>query len=720
MDRSMHKWQKFLKQHPSLNSSSKEIEELPPNVSLEAITKETRSIRTNTTLSLPSEFKGETVPPVDPNLVCMSIIPRNCKIVNKATSLPDLFNLKFIEPNYVSDPQLSAIRDLIVTQDPEIHQKITQMSRYYAQFVNDFSVKENVVWMDDKLAIPINLQSAINNRIHAYHHGKSNMFDAAKDVWYPYIYRSIASIAEGCPECTAAGKNLKTLINKNQLGSVPEPKEPNESVQLDFWGHINYLNESSKYVLVAVDRFSRWPSAMVYGNNRSDKILKFLKSYISNHGVPRKIHIDQGTNFMSNAVKAFCNGEGIEIIKSPVNDHRATGCVERTIGSLKNSILAFAHEKIPEPLEKMVERALGALRFSKNSTLEISPFEAHHGREANTVLRNLTKKPSLQNLDWSRVIKTKNDCLDTTDPNGQDMPHPADTNWSFRSDLAYDIRNRTHARRLTVDQSENQDDEPSIRRSANPTGQPGPSGSLFQRTGNKNLRRYRQIHSKTRSESTHTLTLDNGVVLRKSGVATKPIPKKSKIAAKSVVPVPLSEVKKRAIQTTLPPPTPREVKERLTQRIAEKKRERTGRRFEETDSESEDSEDLPIISVKRAKQQVTTTPEARIERSATALPEAEVETDQDTIPARGGELDNQNPGEQGTSHPGDPTQPITTSKKKGASSKKARLVSYSSQGESQDETSSTTSRRSGRKRTAVTKMGGVMIDFINQNKEGNK
>ena len=30
MDKSMQKWQKFLKQHPSLNSSSDEIEEIPP------------------------------------------------------------------------------------------------------------------------------------------------------------------------------------------------------------------------------------------------------------------------------------------------------------------------------------------------------------------------------------------------------------------------------------------------------------------------------------------------------------------------------------------------------------------------------------------------------------------------------------------------------------------------------------------------------------------
>ena len=422
---------------------------------------------------------------------------------------------------------------------------------------------------------------------------------------------------------------------------------------------------------------------------------------------------------MSNEIKAFCNGEGIEIIKLPVNDHRATGCVERTIGSLKNSILTFAQEKNPEPLEKMVERALGALQFSKNSTPIISSFKAHHGREANTVLRNLTKKPYLQNLDWSRVITTKNACLDAADPNAQDIPRPADTNWSVRSDLTYDINNRTQARRLTEDQSANQHDELSILKSANSNGQPGPSRLFFQRTGNRNLKRYKQLHSKVRSESTHTLTLDNGVMLRKSGVTTKPKPKKSKVAAKSVLPVPSSEVKKLAAHPGSPPPPPREVKERSTKRIAEKQRERIGRRFENSGSESEDSEDLPIISVKRAKQSLTTTPDTPIERSATAITDVDVGSDQDTIPARGGELDH-HPRDQGTSNPGDQSKSTTTSKKKGASSKKARLVSYSSQGDSQDETSSTTSRRSGRKRTAVTKMGGVMSDFINQNKEGNK
>ena len=193
-------------------------------------------------------------------------------------------------------------------------------------------------------------------------------------------------------------------------------------------------------------------------------------------------------------------------------------------------------------------------------------------------------------------------------------------------------------------------------------------------------------------------------MLRKSGVATKPKPKKSKAAPKSVLPVPPSEMKKRAAHPGLPPPTPREVKERSTKRISDKQRKRIGRRFENSGSESEDRKDLPIISVKRAKQPLTTTPDAPIERTATAVTDVDVGSDQDTITARGGELDN-HPRDQGTSNPGDQSHTTTTSKKKGATSKKARLVSYSSQGDSQDETSSTTSRRSGRKRTRSLRWG---------------
>ena len=126
------------------------------------------------------------------------------------------------------------------------------------------------------------------------------------------------------------------------------------------------------------------------------------------------------------------------------NDHRATGCVERTIGSMKNFVLTYAKEKDSGNLESMIERALSALRFAPNATLKISQFEAHHGREANTVLRNLTKKPNLQKLNWARVLKQKSAYLDSTDLRNQKSLQPMATNWEERSDVEFDVDHMNH------------------------------------------------------------------------------------------------------------------------------------------------------------------------------------------------------------------------------------------------------------------------------------
>ena len=77
----------------------------------------------------------------------------------------------------------------------------------------------------------------------------------------------------------------------------------------------------------------------------------------------------------------------------------------------------------------MVDEALGALRFSKKATNKLTTFEAHHGREANTVLRNLTKKPSLKNLNWENVLKQKCLCLDENDPEVNTIAFPKHSNW---------------------------------------------------------------------------------------------------------------------------------------------------------------------------------------------------------------------------------------------------------------------------------------------------
>ena len=69
------------------------------------------------------------------------------------------------------------------------------------------------VWLDGRLVIPLPLQVPIESRIHYYHHSKKNMYEAARDVWYPYMHRSLAAKATYCHQCTEA---------KGDMGKVPE------------------------------------------------------------------------------------------------------------------------------------------------------------------------------------------------------------------------------------------------------------------------------------------------------------------------------------------------------------------------------------------------------------------------------------------------------------------------------------------------------------------
>ena len=157
------KIRKLLERHLSI-SSSDEIEAIDQD--MQAVTTEVRCTKTNTIISIPSVYPGESYPPVNPENRVMSVIPRNCKVVSKQTALPELFNLRFIESQYSSDPQLQAIIEMFNCKDPQLHSKIAAMSKYYAQYTQDFHVRDGCLWMDERLVIANILQAAVNNRLH--------------------------------------------------------------------------------------------------------------------------------------------------------------------------------------------------------------------------------------------------------------------------------------------------------------------------------------------------------------------------------------------------------------------------------------------------------------------------------------------------------------------------------------------------------------------------
>ena len=95
-----------------------------------------------------------------------------------------------------------------------------------------------------------------------------------------------------------------------------------------------------------------------------------------------------------------------------------------------------------------------------------------------------------------------------------------DTNWGTRSDTEYDQKNRRHPLKLAEDQAANQDDEPGIVRAPNDPVEIPPA-VVMQKTGDRNMNRYRPLKSNIVDQTDHTTKMSNGAVLRKSGVALR-------------------------------------------------------------------------------------------------------------------------------------------------------------------------------------------------------
>ena len=300
--------------------------------------------------------------------------------------LPQLFNPYILRELTAEDPVLN---QMCTAAKEGNYEKFAAADKNMGHFFQLAKDEDGILIIDNRLAIPSKLRNACLNWLHRNHPGQMAMVDAANYLWWPKMHSQIIEKAESCSQCRQMGKNLKPLIAKRRFEKIKEPSEPNEEVQLDFAGPLFNDCKTKTYLLVAVDSYSRFPSVAILKSTGSNKIIKFLKSYISTHGVPRRIKTDQFSGFKSKELEEFCKGIGIDQDFCPVDDHRGCGIVERCIQTLKRRIATCLLNN--KNLEEIVTDILFSLRTTKHSATKKSPFYRHFGRQTNTTAGNALK-----------------------------------------------------------------------------------------------------------------------------------------------------------------------------------------------------------------------------------------------------------------------------------------------------------------------------------------
>jgi transposase InsO family protein len=86
------------------------------------------------------------------------------------------------------------------------------------------------------------------------------------------------------------------------------------------------------FLLVAVDKFTKWIEAVLVTSVATTCVVNFLRSIISLFGIPHSIITDNGSNFTAEEFQEYCEDLGIQLKYASIAQTQTNGQVKKANG----------------------------------------------------------------------------------------------------------------------------------------------------------------------------------------------------------------------------------------------------------------------------------------------------------------------------------------------------------------------------------------------------
>jgi hypothetical protein len=142
-----------------------------------------------------------------------------------------------------------------------------------------------------------------------------------------FYWPKAADLVQKCENCQRCARDQKQPSSLTQL---IQRTCPLQRWGLDLLGPLPPAHGNLKYVMVAVEYFSKWIKAKTLATITSAIVQKFFwQNIVCRFSVPKAITVDNGTQFDAKTFKTFCNQIGSKIHFALVRHPESNGLVER-------------------------------------------------------------------------------------------------------------------------------------------------------------------------------------------------------------------------------------------------------------------------------------------------------------------------------------------------------------------------------------------------------
>lgn len=223
---------------------------------------------------------------------------------------------------------------------------------------------------------------AVHGAVGAGHFGITKTLNRLRQRFYWAGCRQDTELfVHCCDACTAQkgpSRRSHAPLQQYQVGA------PMERVGVDILGPFPTTDLGNRYVLVAMDYFTKWPEAYAVPDQSATTTAEWLVSEMfCRFGAPEELHSDQGRNFEAEVFAEVCQRMGVRKTRTTPLHPQSDGLVERFNRTLATQ-LAIVTSRHQRDWDRHLPLILWAYRSAVQESTGCTPAVLMFGRELRT------------------------------------------------------------------------------------------------------------------------------------------------------------------------------------------------------------------------------------------------------------------------------------------------------------------------------------------------